>query len=93
MTIQEQIDDLTRRMNNGEFGYGHTADEAAATQARISVLRGMLLGIPAPGSIAPLPAAYATPVRAESQTDWTVPLLIGAGVVAVLLVLEWSRRA
>jgi hypothetical protein len=69
MTIQEQIDDLTLRMNRGEYGYGHTADEVANTRSRISILQGSL----AMSQATSIPALNYQPVFASPAAMMTTP--------------------
>jgi len=87
MTLQDQIADLTAKMNRGEYGYGHTAAEAQLTQQKIRILQAGL----SQEMQSTLPAVYAPQVYADSAippaTDWT-PWLIGGGVLALLLMLR-----
>lgn len=90
MTLQEQIADLTAKMNRGEYGYGHTAAEAQLTQQKIRVLQ---VGL-SQETQSSLPAVYAQPVYANTSsapvTDW-MPWLIG-GIIVLIALAARSRR-
>lgn len=88
MSLQEQIADLTRRMNNGEYGYGHTQEEVSFTKARLAVLRAQLANAQAT-SVKPISVTHPSGIFASASfPSW--PLFIAGGIF--LLLLLTSRR-